>query len=205
MKFVSVSTDLLLPIRLFNVHGQPSHSLYLYNDASTEYFGREHLPYAILALSVFLFVVILPLVLLVVYPCQCFQKCLTRYQLRAHALHTFMDAFQGCYTNGTNGTRDCRWFAAVYLGARLIAYISYAVTLNMFFWTIFIVINTIVIIILIAFQPYSSSVYNIFDSIVMIFLVLFIVFIATGKVRRGNLERGVTWNELFLRLLRPEH
>ena len=187
MKFVSVSTDLLLPIRLFNVHGQPSHSLYLFNDASTEYFGREHLPYAILALTVLLFVVILPLVLLVVYPCQCFQKCLTRYQLRAHALHTFMDAFQGCYTNGTNGTRDCRWFAAVYLGARLIAYIGYAVTLNTFFWTIAIVIYTVVIIILVAVQPYSSSVYNIFDPIVMSFLVLFGVFVATGSLAYATL------------------
>ena len=179
MKFVSVSTDLLLLTRLFNVHGHPSHTLYLYNDASIEYFGREHLPYAILALTVLLFVVILPLVLLVVYPCQCFQKCLTRYQLRAHALHTFMDAFQGCYKDGTNGTRDCRWFAAVYLGARLIAYIGYAVTRNVFLWTIIISIYTIVVILLIVVRPYSSSVYNIFDPIVMSFLVLFSVFAAT--------------------------
>ena len=181
MKFVSVSIDLLLPTRLFNVHGQPSHSLYLYNDASTEYFGREYLPYAILALAVFLFVVILPLVLLVVYPFQCFQKCLTHYQLRAHALHTFMDAFQGCYTNGTNGTRDCRWFAAVYLGTRLIAYTIFAVDSNAFFLSIFIAICAILIIVLIAVKPYSTSVHNIFDSVVVVFWVLFVVFIATGN------------------------
>ena len=187
MKFVSVSTDLLLPTRLFNVHGHPSHTLYLYNDASMEYFGRGHLPYAILALTVLLFVVILPLVLLVVYPCQCFQKCLTRYQLRARALHTFMDVFQGCYKDGTNGTRDCRWFAAVYLAAQLIAYIGYAVTLNTFFWVVSVAIYTTVVIVLIAVRPYSSSVYNIFDPIVMSFLALFGAFVATISLAHANL------------------
>ena len=31
-----------------------------------------------------------------------------------------MDAFQGCYKNGTEGTRDYRFFSAVYLLLRLI-------------------------------------------------------------------------------------
>ena len=198
MKLVSVSTDLLLPTRLFNVHGHPSHTLYLYNDASMEYFGREHLPYAILALTVLLFVVILPLVLLVVYPCQCFQKCLTRYQLRARALHTFMDAFQGCYKDGTNGTRDCRWFAAVYLGARLIAYIGYAVTLNAFFWVIATAIYTTVVIVLIAVRPYSSSVYNIFDPIVMSFLVVFIAILSLAYAALPTQFLNATYGIAFV-------
>ena len=189
LKFISVSTDLLIPIQLFDVHGKPLHKLYLYNDASTEYFGKEHTPYAIMALTVLLFVVILPLVLLVLYPCQCFQRCLTRCRFRAHALHTFMDVFQGCYKDGTNGTRDCRWFAAVYLGARLITYIIYALTLNMFFWTLVISIYIVIIILLIAVQPYSSLIYNIVDPIVMIFVGLFSVFVLTRSNASKTLPR----------------
>ena len=169
LKFISVSTDLLMPTQLFDIHGKPLHMLYLYNNATIEYFGKEHTPYAIMALTVLLFVVILPLVLLVLYPCQCFQRCLTRCRLRTHALHTFMDAFQGCYKDGTNGTRDCRWFAAVYLGARLITYILYALTLNRFFYPLVISMYLMIIIILIAVQPYSSPISNIVDPIVMIF------------------------------------
>ena len=175
MKFLSVSVDLLNPIILFGIHGKPLHTLYLYNDATIEYFGKEHTPYAIMALTVFLFVVILPLVLLVLYPCQCFQRCLTRCQLRTDTLHIFMNAFQGCYRDGTNGTRDCRWFAVVYLGARFILYILYAIVHGVFFWTLGITIYMMVVILLIAVQPYSSSIYNKFDPIVIMFEILFAV------------------------------
>ena len=189
MKFVSVSSDLLIPTQLFNVSGKQLQKLYLYNDATIEYFGKEHTPYAIMALTVLLFVVILPLVLLVLYPCQCFQRCLTRCRLRTHALHTFMDAFQGCYKDGTNGTRDCRWFAAVYLGARLITYIFFAVIRSTFFLTPFIFIYVMVIIMLIVVQPYSSSIYNIFDPIVIIFKVLFGVSMLTVGIAYTTLPK----------------
>ena len=189
LKFISVSTDLLMPTQLFDIHGKPLHMLYLYNNATIEYFGKEHTPYAIMALTVLLFVVILPLVLLVLYPCQCFQRCLTRCRLRTHALHTFMDAFQGCYKDGTNGTRDCRWFAAVYLGARLITYILYALTLNRFFYPLVISMYLMIIIILIAVQPYSSPISNIVDPIVMIFGILFGVFAFAVSTASPTLPR----------------
>ena len=190
MKFVSISIDLLIPTQLFDVHGKPLHTIYLYNDATIEYFGKEHTPYAIVALTVLLFVVILPLVLLVLYPCQCFQRCLTRCRLRTHALHTFMDAFQGCYKDGTNGTRDCRWFAAVYLGARLITYTTLlAMSLNTFSLTLFASIYMMVIVMLIAVQPYSTSNYNILDPIVVIFQVLFRVFVLTASNAYASLPK----------------
>ena len=35
-----------------------------------------------------------------------------------------MDAFQGSFKNGTDGTRDCRYFAALYLILRVAVYLS---------------------------------------------------------------------------------
>ena len=35
-----------------------------------------------------------------------------------------MDAFQGSFKNGTDGTRDCRHFAALYLILRVAVYLS---------------------------------------------------------------------------------
>ena len=75
----------------------------------------------------------------------------------------------------------------MYLGARLIAYISYGVTQNVFAYILIIVIYTMVIIILIAVQPYSSSVHNIFDPVVLVFLVLFGVFAASGTLAYADL------------------
>ena len=40
--------------------------------------------------------------------------------ITAVPLHAFMDAFQGCYKDGTNGTRDCRYFAGLQLVLRLL-------------------------------------------------------------------------------------
>ena len=90
-------------------------------EADMEYFGAQHLPYAILAIAVMFFFSILPVLLLVIYPFQCFQKLLNLFPLRWYILHTFMDTFQGCYKDGTEaGTHDYLWFASTFLILRII-------------------------------------------------------------------------------------
>ena len=71
-------------------------------------------------LVIFMFTIFnfLPIVLMLVYPMRTFQKCLNCCGLRCLPLHIFMDAFQGCYKNGTEGTRDYRYFAGLYLLSR---------------------------------------------------------------------------------------
>ena len=54
VKFLSVSVDLLIPTTIYNIHGEQLPKIYLYYDGSTEFFGREHLPFGIMALLVFL-------------------------------------------------------------------------------------------------------------------------------------------------------
>ena len=113
VKLLSVSFDLLVPTQVYNINGS-SLELYLYYDATIEYFGEEHLPYGVLAVFVMLIFIIFPLLLLLLYPMRCFQQCLGCCGIRWHALPIFIDAFQGCYKDGTNGTRDCRYFAAAF-------------------------------------------------------------------------------------------
>ena len=114
MKFVSTSCDLLIPTSLY--HSESTHdTTVLYYDGNVKYFGHKHLPYAVLATVVVLVFIFLPILLLCLYPCLWFQRILNRYHLRSQALNTFMDAFQGSFKDGTNGTRDYRYFAAVYL------------------------------------------------------------------------------------------
>jgi len=61
------------------------------------------------------------------FPSKCFQKlCRCHSTYGFQALRTFTDAFQGCFKNGTNGTKDCRYFAAVYLMTRIFLYATYA-------------------------------------------------------------------------------
>jgi hypothetical protein len=86
--------------------------------------SRTSCPYAILAIVVLCALVILPITILALYPFAFFQKFLNLFPVRWYVLHTFVDAFQGCYKDGTEpGTRDFRWFSAVYLSFRCVAFL----------------------------------------------------------------------------------
>jgi len=146
---------------------------FLYYDAEIEYFGKKHLPYAILALLVMSVFSILPLVLLLLYPLQCFRWCLSTCRLRWHGLHIFIDAFRGCYKNGTvAGTRDCRYFAAVYLIARITLLIVYATQTGLFFEVGLLILIAFVVSVAII-QPYREdlAVYNNVDIVLILMMV----------------------------------
>ena len=182
VKFLSVSLNFLLPVYVYNVHGE-SLEPYLYYDGTIEYFGKQHLPYAILAIVVLIIFNFLPLLLLCLYPCHCFQRILNITRLRCQALHTFMDAFQGCYKNGTNGTRDCRYFSAVYLFVRIMFFVIAALSLGYsvvtFYFLAGVLFSLFAILIAIT-QPYKSSIYNIIDT-TLIHVVALFHFFALGR------------------------
>ena len=125
-----MSFDLLVPVRVYELHQDHyNYSLGLFYAADIEYFGSEHLPYGILAIIMCLFFVILPVATLALYPFGFFQRFLNLFPVRwCIFIHTFMDAFQGCYKDGTEpGTRDCRWFSSVYFFCSLYYTHSYLI------------------------------------------------------------------------------
>ena len=111
--------------QVFNTDGslyQNGTSTYfsVYN-TSVSYLGPQHKPYFILAIAILTLFNILPMFLLFAYPTKIFQKTLNCFpRVQWHFLHVFMDSFQGCYKNGTNNTRDYRYFAGIYLLIRLV-------------------------------------------------------------------------------------
>ena len=111
VKFLSVSFDILTPTTLWDKWGRHVGTV-LYYDGSVNYFGTDHLPYAVLAMTVLLVFTVLPILLLCLYPCRCFQKFLNSCHLRSQALHTFMDAFQGCYKDGTKWNKGLPIFCS---------------------------------------------------------------------------------------------
>ncbi len=112
VKILNVSSDLLTPVWAFTVHGNALNRSFLYSDGEIVYFGEEHLPFAILASTMLLIFNIIPMVLLLLYPCCCFQKCLNKCCCKMHVLHMIMeDNFQGCYQHQP---KDSRYFAGLY-------------------------------------------------------------------------------------------
>ena len=101
--------------------GEKVSGLAFYYNATVPYFSTEHLPFALLAISVLAIFIVLPVLILLLYPTRVFQRCIGCCSTRWHALDAFVDAFQGYYKNGTNGTPDWRYFSGLYLIFRILA------------------------------------------------------------------------------------
>ena len=116
--------------------------------------------------------VLLPFLLLAVYPCGCFHKCLNCCGVRSPALHVFMDAFQGSYRTQP---RDLRYFSALYLLLRmlLLAQPHILPSYLMFFTTG--ILSIIAAALVAAFQPYKVKAHNTIDSVLMMLMGIYFV------------------------------
>ena len=180
VKFFSVSFDLLVPTWVYELHkNHYNYSLGLFYAADIEYFGSEHLPYGILAIIMCLFFVILPVTTLTLYPFAFFQRFLNLFPVRLLIfIHTFMDAFQGCYKDGTEpGTRDCRWFSSVYFFCRFLFFTLYALMPNTVFFVTGSIIAFNLSLLIMVVQPFKSSVahYNLLNAVFTQLFALFLM------------------------------
>ncbi len=170
-KFLFVSVDLLTFTHVADMHGNQV-GTFLYYDGTVSYFGTLHVPFAALAITIALVFAFLPSVLLCLYPCRCFQRILNRCGCRCFVLHAFMDAFQGCYKDGTNGTKDCRYFAGVYFWVRIILLMMYCLITGPVFYSSATLILTIVAAMFIVVKPYKTAVFNVTDPLLFFVLII---------------------------------
>ena len=169
VKIGSVSTRAFQRTVLYNITGSPTEPLYFYFDANVQYLSGTHLPLAILA-GIIIATVTLPLpILLFVYQFKFFQAilsccCSTRFR---EGLRTFMEAFQGYYRDGSDGGRDYRFFASIYIIMRMVAFIlqelSYsASTVTMLMLSILVGVTYT------AVRPYKQNIFNIIDGFLLV-------------------------------------
>ena len=198
VKLFNVSFDLLVPTKLYNVSGS-SLGLYLYYDATIEYFGEEHLPYGVLAVFVSLVFILFPLLFLLLYPMRCFQRCLGCCRVRWHALPIFIDAFQGCYKDGTDGSRDHRRFAAAFLLARILLFILFVLSQTALFYgaALFVFIPLVMTIVIV--QPYKPrfSTYNVVDSVLVLLMALWCATVVCINIAELKAHK---WSKFFASL-----
>ena len=182
VKFLSTSINILSSTVLY--YNTPKHDTrnVFYYDGTVEYFKGTHILYALLAIAVLLVFILFPILLLLLYPCLWFQRFLSQYHLNSQALYTFMDSFQGSFKDGTNGTRDYRYFAAVYLIARVVLYISLDLV-NTYGKAIVIVMLMVMILLLSTLQPYKKHFFNKVD----IFFLGALVILVSAKLNFGHI------------------
>ena len=163
-KILFVSFQLLTPITLYDPKGQQVGPSMVYYDASIGFFSAQHLPFALLAIFVLCVFVVLPTLVLLLYPTRAFQRSLGCCRVRWLALHAFADTFNGYYKNGTEGTRDYRYFAGFYIIFRLLS-VSWMMVFIVS-WMILIVSCAIISLLFALLRPYKDNWINIWDSVV---------------------------------------
>ena len=169
VKVLNTSVDILMPAQVYNASGIVV-GAYAYYNGSLEYFGRDHLPYALLAVFMFVTFNLAPFLLLCLYPCRCCQSCLNCCLLNSQVLRTFMDAFQGCYKFEPY---DCRYFSGFYLFLRVAILVIFLVTESTYviFFSGIAIIPAIIFLLII--KPYAQKIYNTIDAIILILFALF--------------------------------
>ena len=138
-------------------------------DASVLYLSKEHLPFVIIAIFVLIFILLTPL-LLILYPCKIFNRCPNCcHKRRWHALHTFVEAFHGCYKNGTTEWRDYRSMSGVYMLLRIaIIIVNYHIVhQHQIGWLLmFLSVSMLILIV----QPYKRTYMNVLDGLLLALL-----------------------------------
>ena len=178
VKFLSVSFDLLIPVKVYQLSSTMGfhYSWRLFYDATVPYFGDTHLPYAILAIVTLFLFVLIPMVIIILYPFKWFQKLLNIFPFRWYILHTFMDSFHGCYKNGMEpGTHDCRWFASLFCIVRFLLFLIGLYTLNMMCNIFGLMCLILLAILMINIRPFKAD----FTDINAIFIILLALFFVT--------------------------
>lgn len=173
VKIISVSFDLLFPVPIYSFNSSKV-SLALFYDGSIAYFGRDHLPYAIVAIIFLVCFVVIPVVILLFYPYCWFQRLLGCLPSRWYlVLQAFVDSFQGCYKNGTEkGSCDCRSFSGLFFLLRIAALLLYLFTLQSTFYILCGILFLLCTLLLLALQPYKLSWYTNLHATFLILLVM---------------------------------
>ncbi len=171
-KLIFVSFNLISYVATYNSKGEHVYPNVLYYAGEVPYFSKTHLPYFILSIIVLLVFVISPFLLLLFYPTKTFQKCLGLFpRVNWHPLHAFADAFNGCFKNGTDGTRDWRYFGSFYLLFRMTFYLTSViseVTSSM----ILTIIPLIASLMFALCKPYKFNFFNVLDALAFALLEL---------------------------------
>ena len=159
VKILNVTTNILSIGYHYDMYGNYG-LLHVYYDPNTLYLSKEHLPYFITAITMSLVFNIIPLLLLCIYPCRCFRRCLNSTGLQHQVLHTFMDSFQGCYKHKP---LNFRFFTAVYMITQIVNLTIYIVAVDRAYHPLSCYMLILVIILLAISQPHKNIWHNVID------------------------------------------
>ena len=194
-KFVLVSSTYLSPSDVHDNSGVCVDRVLSF-DTSVPFLGREHRPFVIIAIIVLFTFGTFPPIILTLYQFKPFQNCLQCLRLSGVGFKRFVEAFQGCYRDGTDGKIDCRFFAGLYFIFRCIILVTMAVSQSFpEGFTIIIVMSALFFLLFAIFQPYKEPLYNAVDSVI---IFLFAVVSTLQMYIYNQLQQTLKISRVFL-------
>ena len=185
-KLLNVSFSLIsFPVSLYDSHGKILPVKYTTYNGSMEYIGHDHWPYFMIGILVILFCCIIPLLLLSLYSCLWFQRCLSYFSLNRAPLHIFMNAFQECYK------KDYRYFSSVPFLLRGCSNLLQFVTISHFYYSRFAIILTGISSAIALTRPFKSDSQNIYN--IVMYLALGCQFFFANVSIIGVYSTALTW------------
>ena len=165
-KVLVVSFSLIAPSRIYNQTDELSYKIMSY-DASIHFLSRQHLPYFALALCMLTFCGV-PLLVLLLYPVQWFQRFLNKTtppSLRL-ILYKFADSYMGCYRDRTSSKGgECRYFASLYFLFRIVYLSCLFFTKYSYVWLALVMVPMIISSLFAILQPYREKWLNVVDAV----------------------------------------
>ena len=125
-KILFVSFTLLDTFHVQYNYGDIPKKCFLYYDPTVECNTQEYIIFVAIAGCVLTIFIVSPTILLILYPTRLFRRCVSCCGFRRwHALHMFVESFQGEYKDGTNGTLDYRMASASFFILRILTLASF--------------------------------------------------------------------------------
>ena len=119
--------------------------------------------------------IVLPPLLLILYPIRMFRSCLSKCRLKSLTITIFTDKIQSCYRNGLDGGRDMRSFSAFYFYLRISFHVIpmiFARTLKTNAWTCLGITFSLSALIIALIRPYRKTYMNINDTLLLVIISL---------------------------------
>ena len=171
-KLLFTTFNILAYVIMYNLNnGTLESTFHVETDPSIVFFSKEHLPFVIISIMIFLVAVIPLTLLLALYPLRGFRSVLFKCRLSNHiitSLNIFVEKFYSCYRDGLNGGRDMRSLASLYFFLRLIINFIFIDQIPLSASYTFVAILYAGCSLMIAIvQPYKKSFMNTIDSLIL--------------------------------------
>ena len=141
-------------------------------DLNFVYYSKSYTSFVVISGMLYLVYILLPPLLLILYPIKTFRSCLSKCCLNSLTITIFTDKIQNCYRNGLDGGRDMRSFSAFYFYLRLLLHAVLVkfgkIILKENEWTSLGVTYSLSALIVALIRPYRRTYMNICDSLLLI-------------------------------------